>query len=115
MRVKPQDWLFDTLLAVLLLAIGVVGTGAAGLRQPGSTPVGGFAYGLVVTAALALVVRRLWPVVALAVVTVAASTYLVLGYPYGPILLTVVVAVYTVALRLPWWHCCRTSSSDPST
>jgi signal transduction histidine kinase len=37
----------------------------------------------------------------LAVVTVATSAYLVAGYPYGPVLVAFLIAVYTVAVRLP--------------
>ena len=94
-------WLFDTTVAVALLALGLGATVAAGRNQPGSTPVDALAYALICCAALSLVVRRRWPLVTLAVTTVAVSTYLVLRYPYGPVLLTEVVAVYTVAVQVP--------------
>jgi signal transduction histidine kinase len=93
--------LTDAALAVVLLAIGLVGTRAAGLFQTFSTPVDQWGYALVATTALALVVRRRWPLVALAVSTLAISSYLVLGYPYGPILVAYLVAVYSVAAHLP--------------
>jgi signal transduction histidine kinase len=94
-------WAYDTLVAVALLVLGLGATAVAGRNQPGSTSVDGVAYALICVAALALVVRRRWPLVTLAVTTVAVSTYLVLRYPYGPVLLTVVVAVYTTAATLP--------------
>jgi signal transduction histidine kinase len=56
---------------------------------------------LILGATLPLAVRRIWPLAALALATAATSTYLVLGYPYGPILLALGVAVYTVAVLLP--------------
>ncbi|MFD0747867.1 sensor histidine kinase [Phytohabitans flavus] len=56
---------------------------------------------LVVIVALALLVRRRWPLVTLAVATAGTSLYLALQYPYGPILLAFMVAVYTTARHLP--------------
>ncbi|WP_174533607.1 sensor histidine kinase [Micromonospora chalcea] len=89
----------DALLTVALLAIGLVGTAPAGVNQ--GVDAGPGAYPLVVVAALVVAVRRRRPLVTLAVVTVATTAYLVLGYPYGPILLSFFVAVYTVAAHRP--------------
>jgi len=92
----------DAGLAVLLTGIGVAGTAGIALHwAPAAAALSGWAYALVVLAALALSVRRLWPVATLVVTTLAVSTYLVLGFPYGPILLSLLVAVYTVARYLP--------------
>jgi len=99
--VRWLSWAFDALVAAAVLAGGVAAAGPAGANQPGTTRPDGIAYALIAVAALALVVRRHWPLVTLVVATVATSTYLVLRYPYGPALLAVVVAVYTVAARLP--------------
>ena len=90
----------DGLLALAVCAIGLVGTANLGPRGSAIAP-DRTAYALVVIAALALAGRRLAPLVTLAVTTLATSTYLVLGYPYGPILLSVLIAVYTVARHLP--------------
>src|SRR5262249_24653605 len=60
-----------------------------------------WAVGLAVVAAVSLAPRRTWPMATLAVATVTTSIYLVTRYPYGPILLTVLVAVYTVARYRP--------------
>ncbi|MEO3779573.1 sensor histidine kinase [Micromonospora sp. B11E3] len=91
--------LLDALAALALLAVGLLGTAPAGLNQ-GVGP-GRATYPLVVVAALALAGRRRWPLVTLAVVAAATTAYLVLGYPYGPILLSFFVAVYTVAAYRP--------------
>ncbi|MDG4808335.1 sensor histidine kinase [Micromonospora sp. WMMD1120] len=91
----------DAVLALVLLGFGLLATGLAGENQPGSRPVDAACRALIVVAALALLARRRAPVVTLGVVGVAVSTYLVLAYPYGPILLTFLVAVYTVAVLLP--------------
>ena len=61
---------------------------------------------LVGIAFAALLVRRRWPLLTLAISTAATATYLMMSYPYGLILVTFFVAVYTVSSRLPL----RTSS-----
>ncbi|MET8268477.1 sensor histidine kinase [Micromonospora arida] len=91
----------DAALALVLLGFGLLATGLAGDNQPGSRPVDAASRVLIAVAALALLIRRRAPVATLAVVTVATSTYLLIGYPYGPILVTFLVAVYTVAVWLP--------------
>ncbi|MEE6260926.1 sensor histidine kinase [Plantactinospora sonchi] len=91
----------DVALAVGLLVVGGVGTTAVGDEFPQAAPVDGGAYALVAVAAAGLAVRRRWPVSVLAVCAVATSAYLVAGYPYGPILVSFFVAVYTVARHRP--------------
>jgi signal transduction histidine kinase len=85
----------DIALAVALAVVG--GAAAAHVAVPGD----GWAFAMVVLTALVLVVRRRWPLVTLAAATVLTSAYLILGYPYGPILFSFLVAVYTVACHLP--------------
>ena len=91
----------DVLLALALAAFGVVGTLGAGARTDTDLPVDGWAFALVLVTALVLAVRRRWPLAVLVVAAVATSTYLVFGYPFGPILLSFFVAVYTAARHLP--------------
>jgi signal transduction histidine kinase len=95
-----RRYLPDGLLALALLVIGLVGTGPAGRNQDIAS-ISGWAYALVVTAAAALVVRRLLPVPVLAISTVALCLYLVDGGPFGPIILSMAVAMYTVAAHRP--------------
>lgn len=59
--------------------------------------VDGLAVVLVLAAGLPLAWRRVQPLGVLAVVTAATTGYLVVGYPYGPILALWAVAVYGVA------------------
>lgn len=68
---------------------------------PGVRPVDAIAYALAVTAAAGTLFRNLWPVATLGAVTVATVTYLLLDYPYGPVMVCVVVAVYSLARRRP--------------
>ncbi|MEU2611779.1 sensor histidine kinase [Micromonospora sp. NPDC007271] len=98
-RSGGRDGVFDALVALALVVFGLLGTGPAGLNQGVGT--GRATYPLVVVAALALAGRRRWPLATLAVVTAATAAYLVLGYPYGPILISFFVAVYTVAAYRP--------------
>ncbi|MFG1672734.1 sensor histidine kinase [Micromonospora sp. NPDC049282] len=94
-----RRWLLDGLLALALLAIGLAGTAPAGLNQGVHADPG--AYPPVVVAALAVAARRRWPLPTLAVAAAATTAYLMLGQPYGPILLSFFVAVYTVAAHRP--------------
>ena len=64
-------------------------------------PMDAFGLALIVLAGAATAARRRWPVPTLVVVTAAVSAYLLIGYPYGPVLVAVAVAVYSVARRLP--------------
>ncbi|GGS36504.1 sensor histidine kinase [Actinokineospora fastidiosa] len=94
----------DVLLALLLAAIGVFGSlGADGVSTL-DRPVDGLALGLAGANGVLLVLRRVVPVVTVVASAVVTSAYLVLGYPYGPILVSLLVAVYSVAryVRLRW-------------
>lgn len=64
-------------------------------------PVDALGYALAVAAALGTLVRTLRPVLALGAVTAATVAYLLLAYPYGPVMLCLAVAVYSVARRRP--------------
>lgn len=101
-RLPTRALLADAGLALLLVVIGVVGTAAA--DQWGSIvqrPADAWAYALIVGAGTALVGRRRWPLVTLAVTTLLVSGYLIVGYPYGPILGSFFVAVYSAARHRP--------------
>jgi signal transduction histidine kinase len=91
----------DTAIAVVIavLAAGVTAVGDA--FSTADRDVDAFAIGLAAAAGLMVLVRRRYPLVTLAVVTVLCTTYLLFGYPYGPILFAYFVAVYTVARYLP--------------
>jgi signal transduction histidine kinase len=92
----------DVLLASALMVVGVLGTLGADHVSDDDLPVDARGLLLVVVTVAVLVVRRRWPLATLGVAAVATSTYLVLGYPYGPILFAFLVAVYTVARHLPF-------------
>ena len=52
---------------------------------------------LLVAVAAVTVLRRRWPMTALALVAVGTSGYLALAYPYGPVMFSLAIAVYAVA------------------
>ncbi len=96
-----RSLLRDAGLAVVLAVVVTISTRFAGVFNDSDRPVDAAAYALAVTAALALAVRRTWPLVALAVAVASSSAYLVLGYPYSLILAALLIAVYTVARYRP--------------
>jgi signal transduction histidine kinase len=92
----------DVVLALLVTAVGVVGTVAAHRwAGHGMRGLDGLAIAFVVVAGLALAWRRRMPLVVLGVVAVAVSGYLIAGFRYGPILLALLVAVYSIARHRP--------------
>jgi signal transduction histidine kinase len=95
-----RRYLPDGLLSLVLLALGLLGTAPAG-RNQGVPSIPGWVYVLVVIAALSLAARRRLPVTVLAITTVAVCLYLLGNNPFGPILLSQAVAVYTVAAHRP--------------
>ena len=91
----------DIVPAVVLAAGGAAGVVATdGLRDL-DRPVDVVGVCLAGFAGLALGFRRRSPLGVLGVTTVLIWSYLALGYPYGPLLLSFLVAVYTVARHLP--------------
>ncbi len=90
-------------IAFSALGIGVfqlVGSfGAASDRSSGRSGMDAVAVVLVLLGPLALVVRDRWPVGVLAVTIAAACAYIALGYVYGPIFASVVVAIVYAVLR----------------
>lgn len=99
---KPtRGALRDVAIALVFVIVGVAGTRQTDFESSSDTRVDWLAYALVVLAAAALAVRRRWPLPVLGIATAAATTYLLIGYPYGPILASFLVAVYTVARHTP--------------
>jgi len=89
----------DVLPPAVLTAVGVVGTNFAG--SPPAVPIDARGFALVATAAMVLALRRRWPLAVFAVVTACTSTYLIIGFAYGPILLSFMLAVYLTARHAP--------------
>jgi signal transduction histidine kinase len=90
----------DGLLALALLAVGLGGTAPAG-RNQGLDHIDTWMYVPVVVAALAVALRRRFTFPVLSVVSASMAAYLLGGGPAGPIVFSLVVALYTVAAHRP--------------
>jgi signal transduction histidine kinase len=97
---RVRAYALDGLLALALLAIGLLGTAPAAHTQHRPEP-GAWGYALVVVGALAVAARRRLPTTVLAICTAGTGAYLLAGYPYGPVLISLAVALYTVAAHRP--------------
>jgi signal transduction histidine kinase len=89
----------DIGIAVAAAVPVVVGTMAAATLQDEIRPLDVGAFTLVTLAAFALAWRRRAPVAVLSVIVTLVAGYLLLGYPYGPIQLCMVLAMFEVARR----------------
>jgi len=100
-----QAWRTPGLLDVAVaagVAVLVAGTSVAVANtQPLARPMDVVAFLLIVLASACLAWRKAAPLLALAGVVAAVGCYLVVGYPYGPIQLCLVVLMFDVARQLP--------------
>ena len=85
----------DVVLAGVLAIVLSVATFFAAHYHHGYRPVDAGAITLVAGSAAVLAARRRYPVLVLAVVFAITLVYFVLGYPNGPIWLTLIIAYYT--------------------
>ncbi|MFI0372975.1 sensor histidine kinase [Actinomadura sp. 1N219] len=98
---RRPGWAAEGWVCLPFLAAVLIATGPAAELQPGSARSPDAAgYAMATAAALVLALRRR-PGVVLAVNTAFVATYLAAGYPFGPVMLTVPMAVYGVADRFP--------------
>ena len=80
----------------VLLVLQIVGTTGIAFHEVGSSgrfPLDWFGYLLLIIGPLVLTVRERWPVPALLGVVGISLLYVLLGYPYGPFICSVIVAV----------------------
>jgi signal transduction histidine kinase len=87
----------DVGIAVVVAVLVALGTGVAATLQSHVRPLDAGAIALIVLAALALAWHERAPVATLSVVVTLVSAYLLTGYPYGPIQLCMVFAMFEVA------------------
>jgi signal transduction histidine kinase len=92
--------LFDAAVAAVVLAVSLAVAPGAARGQPGTRPLDGWAYTLVVVSCAALVARRRHPLPVAGVVGAALLAFAVRDYPGGPLVVAVMVALYTVGVRL---------------
>jgi len=92
-----RHWWTDVALALAIGISEILATHLAAQTQPERRPLDATGAALLVAGAAALVVRRRYPVLALCVAEASMLLFWLLGYPRGPVLLAVAVAVFTVA------------------
>lgn len=97
---SSRSALFDAGIGVVALALSLVFGSHAAVSQPGTRPLDALGYALVVTSCAAVMARRVAPVPVLGVVVAALAVFAVLNYPGGPLLIPVIVAVYSVGTAL---------------
>ncbi len=86
-------------LPLLIVLAQVQGTRFAAFAQPERTPLDALAFALLVAGPVALLARRRYPVLALGAVLTVTVAYYALGYPYGPVFLSVALALASAVLR----------------
>ncbi|MEU2263960.1 sensor histidine kinase [Streptomyces sp. NPDC019645] len=92
--------------SLVLAVIVSIATGFAARHQPDREPLDVPALLLLLAGPAVLLVRRRHPVAVLYAVVVVTLVYLGAGYPYGPVFLTVAVAVFSAVVaghRHPAW------------
>lgn len=93
MGLTPRIAVWTSALGIGILQ--VVGSFGASSNQPERRAIDGLAILLLLLGPVALARRDRWPLVAVVASTAAANVYLGLGYAYGPIFVSVVVALFT--------------------
>jgi signal transduction histidine kinase len=92
--------LADGLLAAAVTVVVLVGSGQAAQNWHDRRPLDLLAYVLMVAGSGVIVLRRVRPLLVLAVTVAVCTAYLAWHYPYGPILFLMVISMYTAGARL---------------
>jgi signal transduction histidine kinase len=100
---NPREASRDALVALAVAFIQVAGSFGASRGQPERDPLDELAIVLLLVGPAALVVRRRYPVAVLAVVLSTTLLYMVMGYPYGPVILSAIIAIYTAVTNGHRW------------
>ncbi|MEE4544943.1 sensor histidine kinase [Streptomyces sp. V4-01] len=82
-------------LAIVLAVVHVVGTSVAARHQPQRVPLDAVGYLLLLAGPALLLLRRSRPVLMSAATGAVTLLYVVLGYPWGPVFASLVVAFFT--------------------
>lgn len=93
---RRRSEMFDVLVAAVL-TVSILAISANIPVEGDARALDALAYGTIVVATGALALRRRWPLAVLAVVTVALCVYSTRQYAGGPVYLTLMVALYSLA------------------
>jgi signal transduction histidine kinase len=96
---QNNQWRIDTLLALIVGIIAIVGTHFAGQNQPDHRALDAVALALLAAGAAALVFRRQYPGWVLIFANGITLLYLLLDYPKGPNFLTTLIAFFTAVMQ----------------
>ena len=102
----PPGWPSDVAVAAVVAAIQVVGTVFASQGQAEREPLDALAVALLLAGPAALLARHRQPGAVVFLVTGVTLLYLTLGYPYGPVFLSLIIALFTAVTsgyRLVAW------------
>ncbi|SNY88951.1 Signal transduction histidine kinase [Nocardia amikacinitolerans] len=95
---------WDWGLALIVAVVQVAGGRGANLHQTGTQSVDVLGYLLLIAGPVALAFRRVQPLPVLVIALAACGIYLALGYGYGPIFLSLVIAFLTAGtIGSRWW------------
>src|SRR5439155_18889212 len=89
----------DVMIALGAAAIQIAGTYFAARHQPTRRSLDALAFFLLAVGPAALLIRRRYPVVVLAVAFASTHAYSVIGYGRGPIFASLIVAFFTAIMR----------------
>lgn len=100
-----RDWIIrDWGPALIVAIVQLGGSHGANTHQPGARPLDILAYVLLVIGPIALGFRREAPEPVFGVTLLAAAVYVVCGYGYGPVFLSLVIAFLTAAVTGSRWR-----------
>ncbi|MEV6389602.1 histidine kinase [Nocardia xishanensis] len=95
---------WDWGLAFIVAVVQVAGSRGANMHQTGTQSLDVLGYLLLLAGPAALLFRRTQPLPVLLVTLAACGIYLALGYGYGPIFISLVIAFLTAAtIGSRWW------------
>ena len=103
----------DSALALALAVVLTMATYFVSQHRASVRPFDAGGAALVIASSAVLAARRTWPVAVLAVVFGIILTYLAIGYPDGPIWVTLIIAFFT-AVRVPLNRSANTSGVNVS-
>src|SRR5690242_5731290 len=91
-------------IVVVVAVIEVLGTVFASARQPDHRPLDILAFVLLLAGPASLSLRRRAPLVMLPAAAVSVGVYLALGYPWGPVFLSLALAIILAAAAGKRWQ-----------
>ncbi|WP_431956244.1 histidine kinase [Nocardia lijiangensis] len=95
---------WDWGLAIIVAIVQVAGSRGANMHQTGTESLDVLGYLLLIAGPVALLFRRTQPLPVLVITLAACGIYLALGYGYGPIFVSLVIAFLTAAtIGSRWW------------